>query len=168
MIVKLVSTRSAIHETISRLQRNVQSNKLCSEHDIDKFLFYLHALNNFRRTINSRIKPISSDTLPFLYLFFPDACHPYEPFKCPSDGNCISIQYLCDGAPDCSDGYDEDMRLCTAGNLRRFNNFYVISRRLNKSSRDSFMSCFRLVSFMFSVAFCTKGNNMILVGKKLT
>lgn len=48
---------------------------------------------------------------------FPDACHPYEPFKCPGDGNCISIQYLCDGAPDCSDGYDEDMRLCTAGKL---------------------------------------------------
>lgn len=46
-----------------------------------------------------------------------DACHPYEPFKCPGDGNCISIQYLCDGAPDCSDGYDEDMRLCTAGEL---------------------------------------------------
>lgn len=44
-----------------------------------------------------------------------DACHPYEPFKCPGDGNCISIQYLCDGAPDCSDGYDEDSRLCTAG-----------------------------------------------------
>ncbi|EDW49467.1 IDLSRF-like peptide [Drosophila sechellia] len=43
-----------------------------------------------------------------------EACHPYEPFKCPGDGNCISIQYLCDGAPDCSDGYDEDMRLCTA------------------------------------------------------
>lgn len=51
-----------------------------------------------------------------IYLFFiTDACHPYEPFKCPGDGNCISIQYLCDGAPDCSDGYDEDMRLCTAG-----------------------------------------------------
>ncbi|XP_054725110.1 IDLSRF-like peptide [Anastrepha obliqua] len=44
----------------------------------------------------------------------PEACHPYEPFKCPGDGNCISIQYLCDGAPDCSDGYDEDLRLCTA------------------------------------------------------
>ncbi|KAF7287014.1 hypothetical protein GWI33_002850 [Rhynchophorus ferrugineus] len=43
-----------------------------------------------------------------------DACHPYEPFKCPGDGNCISIQYLCDGAPDCPDGYDEDSRLCTA------------------------------------------------------
>ena len=24
-------------------------------------------------------------------------------------------QYLCDGAADCSDGYDEDPRLCTAG-----------------------------------------------------
>lgn len=44
-----------------------------------------------------------------------DACHPYEPFKCPGDGTCISIQYLCDGAPDCQDGYDEDSRLCTAG-----------------------------------------------------
>ncbi|XP_012261677.1 IDLSRF-like peptide [Athalia rosae] len=42
------------------------------------------------------------------------ACHPYEPFKCPEDGHCISIQYLCDGAPDCHDGYDEDSRLCTA------------------------------------------------------
>ncbi|XP_023708111.1 IDLSRF-like peptide [Cryptotermes secundus] len=43
-----------------------------------------------------------------------DACHPYEPFRCPGDGICISIQYLCDGAPDCPDGYDEDSRLCTA------------------------------------------------------
>ncbi|XP_071440478.1 IDLSRF-like peptide [Hetaerina americana] len=42
------------------------------------------------------------------------SCHPYEPFKCPGDGICISIQYLCDGAPDCPDGYDEDSRLCTA------------------------------------------------------
>lgn len=42
-----------------------------------------------------------------------DACHPYEPFKCPGDGNCISIQYLCDGAPDCPDGYDEDSRQVT-------------------------------------------------------
>ncbi|XP_017793412.1 PREDICTED: prohormone-4 [Habropoda laboriosa] len=43
-----------------------------------------------------------------------NACRPYEPFKCPGDGMCISIQYLCDGAPDCQDGYDEDSRLCTA------------------------------------------------------
>lgn len=43
-----------------------------------------------------------------------EACHPYEPFKCPGDGMCISIQYLCDGAPDCQNGYDEDSRLCTA------------------------------------------------------
>ncbi|XP_046387442.1 IDLSRF-like peptide [Ischnura elegans] len=42
------------------------------------------------------------------------SCHPYEPFRCPGDGICISIQYLCDGAPDCPDGYDEDSRLCTA------------------------------------------------------
>ncbi|XP_026810446.1 IDLSRF-like peptide [Rhopalosiphum maidis] len=43
-----------------------------------------------------------------------EPCHPYEPFKCPGNGACISIQYLCDGAPDCPDGYDEDARLCTA------------------------------------------------------
>ncbi|CAB3361962.1 IDLSRF-like peptide isoform X2 [Cloeon dipterum] len=42
-------------------------------------------------------------------------CHPYEPFRCPNEeSKCISIQYLCDGAPDCQDGYDEDSRLCTA------------------------------------------------------
>lgn len=46
-----------------------------------------------------------------------EPCHPYEPFKCPGNGACISIQYLCDGAPDCPDGYDEDARLCTAGNI---------------------------------------------------
>lgn len=46
----------------------------------------------------------------------PKSCHPYEPFKCPEDDHtCISIQYLCDGAPDCPKGYDEDPRLCTAG-----------------------------------------------------
>merc|ERR1712076_71575 len=41
-------------------------------------------------------------------------CKAFEPFRCPLDGRCISIQYLCDGAPDCMDGYDEDPRLCTA------------------------------------------------------
>lgn len=51
---------------------------------------------------------------------FPEYCHPYEPFKCPVDGNCISIQYLCDGAPDCIDGYDEDSKLCTAGKIYPF------------------------------------------------
>lgn len=43
-----------------------------------------------------------------------EKCHAYEPFKCPGDDICISIQYLCDGAPDCKDGYDENSRLCTA------------------------------------------------------
>jgi len=41
-------------------------------------------------------------------------CPAFEPFRCPEEGKCISIQYLCDGAPDCNDGYDEDPRLCTA------------------------------------------------------
>ncbi|CAG0879188.1 unnamed protein product [Cyprideis torosa] len=41
-------------------------------------------------------------------------CPRFEPFKCPSGGQCIAIQYLCDGAPDCPDEYDEDPRLCTA------------------------------------------------------
>lgn len=42
------------------------------------------------------------------------ACPAFLPFRCPQEGRCISIQYLCDGAPDCNDGYDEDPRLCTA------------------------------------------------------
>eukprot|EP00096_Caligus_rogercresseyi_P008822 TRINITY_DN2858_c0_g1_i1.p1 TRINITY_DN2858_c0_g1~~TRINITY_DN2858_c0_g1_i1.p1 ORF type:complete len:198 (-),score=16.53 TRINITY_DN2858_c0_g1_i1:369-962(-) len=41
-------------------------------------------------------------------------CKAFEPFRCPKEGKCISIQYLCDGAPDCEDGYDEDPALCTA------------------------------------------------------
>jgi len=55
-----------------------------------------------------------------------EPCHPYEPFKCPGNGACISIQYLCDGAPDCPDGYDEDARLCTAGNIITKLNIYLI------------------------------------------
>ncbi|XP_015795028.1 IDLSRF-like peptide [Tetranychus urticae] len=44
-----------------------------------------------------------------------ERCRPTEPFRCPGKENvCISIQYLCDGAPDCKDNYDEDPRLCTA------------------------------------------------------
>merc|ERR1712002_796353 len=42
------------------------------------------------------------------------SCPAFEPFRCPEEQRCISIQYLCDGAADCSDGYDEDHRLCTA------------------------------------------------------
>lgn len=51
-------------------------------------------------------------------------CHPTKPFLCPSDdpqgGECIPIQYLCDGSSDCPaysnspGGYDEDPLLCTA------------------------------------------------------
>merc|ERR1719477_78764 len=41
-------------------------------------------------------------------------CPAFEPFRCPEEQRCISIQYLCDGAADCSDGYDEDPKLCTA------------------------------------------------------
>ncbi|KAK6641799.1 Prohormone-4 [Polyplax serrata] len=48
-----------------------------------------------------------------------ELCRAYEPFRCPGNGACISIQYLCDGAPDCADGYDEDSKLCTAGTYSR-------------------------------------------------
>ncbi|XP_040584003.1 prohormone-4 [Lepeophtheirus salmonis] len=41
-------------------------------------------------------------------------CEAFEPFRCPKENKCISIQYLCDGAPDCQHGYDEDPALCTA------------------------------------------------------
>lgn len=45
----------------------------------------------------------------------PERCHPTQPFRCPGETlKCISIQYLCDGAQDCSDGTDEDVALCTA------------------------------------------------------
>merc|ERR1712212_93692 len=42
------------------------------------------------------------------------SCPSFEPFLCPQEGKCISIQYLCDGAADCVTGYDEDAFLCTA------------------------------------------------------
>jgi len=41
-------------------------------------------------------------------------CPDYEPFRCPRGDGCISIQYLCDGAPDCPGGHDEKTTLCTA------------------------------------------------------
>lgn len=51
-----------------------------------------------------------------LYIVDTERCHPTQPFRCPGKGTvCISIQYLCDGAPDCPDGYDEHAALCTAG-----------------------------------------------------
>lgn len=66
----------------------------------------------------------------FLQIFIPsfyshlvdtERCHPTQPFRCPGTKNvCIPIQYLCDGAPDCKDNYDEDPRLCTAGKLILF------------------------------------------------
>jgi len=42
------------------------------------------------------------------------SCPSFEPFLCPNESKCISIQYLCDGAEDCDTGYDEDTQLCTA------------------------------------------------------
>jgi len=42
------------------------------------------------------------------------SCPSFEPFLCPNESKCISIQYLCDGAEDCATGYDEDTLLCTA------------------------------------------------------
>ncbi|KAF2360684.1 Low-density lipoprotein (LDL) receptor class A repeat [Trinorchestia longiramus] len=41
-------------------------------------------------------------------------CPDFEPFRCPHGKGCISIQYLCDGAPDCPGGHDEKTTLCTA------------------------------------------------------
>ncbi len=42
------------------------------------------------------------------------ACPAWHPFQCPN-GDCVPIKYLCDGSPDCSDGYDENVSMCTAG-----------------------------------------------------
>ena len=66
-------------------------------------------------------------------------CHPYIPFQCPEDGKCISIQYLCDGAPDCTDGYDEDPRLCTAG--------YIYSKS------DHFLQTFKKKGLQFCLMY---------------
>lgn len=85
-----------------------------STSEINWKLYSLFPRDSF---INFPVLIETSETYTIFFLFLLETCHPYEPFKCPSDGNCISIQYLCDGAPDCSDGYDEDMRLCTAGKL---------------------------------------------------
>jgi len=41
------------------------------------------------------------------------ACPAWHPFQCPN-GDCVPIKYLCDGSPDCSDGYDENVSMCTA------------------------------------------------------
>ncbi|KAI6233610.1 Prohormone-4 [Aphelenchoides fujianensis] len=41
-------------------------------------------------------------------------CPVWSPFNCPGSTECIPFKYLCDGSPDCSNGYDENERLCTA------------------------------------------------------
>lgn len=50
------------------------------------------------------------------------SCPPTKPFLCPSDdpngGECIPIQYLCDGSPDCpgsdNQAFDENSFMCVA------------------------------------------------------
>ncbi|XP_076060742.1 prohormone-4 isoform X2 [Oratosquilla oratoria] len=69
--------------------------------------------------LNSTSSPDMHPSSKAYYRTFPEPkqatlCKPYEPFRCPNSNKCISIQYLCDGAPDCEDGYDENPQLCTA------------------------------------------------------
>ncbi|VDP00502.1 unnamed protein product [Soboliphyme baturini] len=40
-------------------------------------------------------------------------CPSWKPFQCVY-GECIPLQYLCDGSRDCTNGYDEDINMCTA------------------------------------------------------
>uniref|UniRef100_A0A915JXS9 Uncharacterized protein n=1 Tax=Romanomermis culicivorax TaxID=13658 RepID=A0A915JXS9_ROMCU len=42
-----------------------------------------------------------------------EKCPSWKPFSC-LNGECISLHYICDGSPDCSNNYDENKRLCTA------------------------------------------------------
>jgi len=78
----------------------VELSRLLSYRDVQPGAGY----DNYPQGYAQRFKRFGAD-LP---------CPAFEPFRCPEEGKCISIQYLCDGAPDCSDGYDEDPRLCTA------------------------------------------------------
>ncbi|GBN38559.1 hypothetical protein AVEN_9045-1 [Araneus ventricosus] len=75
-----------------------------------------------------------------------ERCHPTQPFRCPGDKTiCISIQYLCDGASDCPDGYDEDLRLCTAG--PRWLNGKVLASK-PESSRPSPLKIRRVLGLL--------------------
>nr|CAG4642062.1 EOG090X0E3B [Eurycercus lamellatus] len=76
--------------------------------------FYFDSEEEREKKTLSFDQQLPNRSIPFICGNKREPCHPYEPFKCPGDGACISIQYLCDGASDCPDGYDEDLRLCTA------------------------------------------------------
>lgn len=80
-----------------------------------------------------------------------EPCHPYEPFKCPGNGACISIQYLCDGAPDCPDGYDEDARLCTAGNIYFLYIIHVYLRVLSYHSYHNVLAVISYKKYLFGI-----------------
>lgn len=62
-------------------------------------------------------------------MYFIVICPTWHPFQCPN-GDCIPIKYLCDGSPDCSDEYDENKSMCTAGMLYRLKMFLL--RKLYK------------------------------------
>ncbi len=43
-----------------------------------------------------------------------------EPYNCPGTNLCISLQFICDGIPDCPDDYDENPSVCNACNIHLF------------------------------------------------
>ena len=96
------------------------SMKLCPTPQVTLFFFYLLTtvenlcnynivhyvlLTNFYpdRTVRPT-SPASKATVPTDEAPTPAGCKSYE-FQCPE--RCIALSWKCDGAPDCSDGFDE-------------------------------------------------------------
>lgn len=84
---------------------------------VDIYKLYGHGL----RKRNDAFRPNLKDIIHVYGQHSTDAkrakpgCPPIKPFSCPGFADvCLPLQYICDGSPDCPDGYDEDIKVCTA------------------------------------------------------